>query len=82
MIFVVNELELLKLYRKFKELDVNRRVIQINSHNNNVLCLQGQLTNKEFLNLPELKYNPFRPRLFDGFQLKSDEDVKTMRLMR
>jgi len=39
MIFVVNELELLKLYRKFKELDVNRRVIQINSHNNNVLCL-------------------------------------------
>ncbi|CDW79282.1 calcineurin b subunit [Stylonychia lemnae] len=62
-----NELELLKLYRKFKELDIIKR---------------GQLTNKEFLNLPELKYNPFRSRLVDGFQLKSDEDVKTMRLMR
>eukprot|EP00347_Sterkiella_histriomuscorum_P008767 403343834 len=39
-------------------------------------------TEEEFLNLAELRYTPFRSRLIDGFQLKSDEDVKTMKLMR
>lgn len=40
------------------------------------------MTNVEFLELPELKYTPFRQRLFDGFMLKTDEDVKAMRMIR
>ena len=47
-----NEQELLKLFIKFKELDTTTR---------------GMLTNKEFLNLPELRYTPFRIRLFEAF---------------
>lgn len=58
---------MLKLYKKFIQLDVNNR---------------GVLTNKEFLELPELKYTPFRPRLIDGFQLKTDDDVRAIRVIR
>ncbi len=65
--FTVNEHELLKIFKKFQELDVTGR---------------NMLTNKEFLELPELKYTPFRSRLVEGFQLKSDSDVKSMHIMR
>jgi len=58
------------------ELDRTRRV------GHSLLNGKGTLTNREFLNLPELRYTPFRKRLIEGFQLKSDSDVRTMRLMR
>ncbi|TNV76445.1 hypothetical protein FGO68_gene8344 [Halteria grandinella] len=62
-----NENELLKLYKKFLQLDSTGR---------------GILTNREFLELPELKYTPFRPRLLDGFPLKTDEEIKSLRMVR
>lgn len=43
-----NESELLKLYKKFQDLDDDGT---------------GSLTNKQLLNLDEFKYNPFRTRL-------------------
>ena len=64
---LVNEGELLKLYKKYQELDVTGR---------------GLLTNKEFLDLPELRYTPFRSRLIDGFPLRTDENVRAMRVVR
>lgn len=58
---------MLKLLEKFMQLDVQKR---------------GALTNKEFLDLPELRYSPFRPRLIDAFPLKVDNDVQTLKAMR
>lgn len=58
---------MLKIYKKFQELDVKGRSV---------------LTNREFLELAELKYTPFRSRLIKGFQLKKDGDVKDMHGMR
>lgn len=40
------------------------------------------MTNIEFLELPELKYTPFRTRLLDGFPLKTDEEIKSLRIVR
>ena len=57
----VNEKELLKLYRKYQELDLESK---------------GVITNQELLNLDEFKFTPFRSRLIYGLQLKSDEQVK------
>ena len=48
---LVNEAELVKLYKKFQELDEDQT---------------GTLTNKQLLNLAEFRYTPFRTRLFDG----------------
>ena len=62
-----NELELLKLHDKFLELDRNKR---------------GKITNKEFLDIRELKVTPFRTRLLYAFPLKSDEEVKVAENLR
>jgi Ca2+-binding EF-hand superfamily protein len=55
-----NEKELLKLYKKFSELDEDNH---------------GELTNRQLLNLPEFRFTPFRSRLFYALQLKSDNQV-------
>ena len=55
------------MFKKFQELDTTQR---------------GTLTNKEFLELPELRYTPFRRRLIDGFPLKADADVRALRNVR
>jgi hypothetical protein len=61
-----NEKELLKLYQKFQELDEDNA---------------GALTNKQLLNLDEFRFTPFRTRLIDGLQLKSDIQVRATRQM-
>lgn len=62
-----NEKELLRLYKKFQDLDEHSK---------------GVLTNRQLLNLPEFKYTPFRTRLVYALQLKSDTQVKNMRNMQ
>ena len=64
---LVNEKELLRLYKKFQDLDEHSK---------------GVLTNRQLLNLPEFKYTPFRTRLVYALQLKSDTQVKNMRNMQ
>lgn len=62
-----NESELLKLYKKFQDLDDDST---------------GSLTNRQLLNLDEFKYNPFRTRLIYALQLKTDQQVQEIKDMK
>jgi hypothetical protein len=54
---------LIGLFRRFVELDVEKR---------------GNLNNHEFLSMAELKYNPFRPRLQVAIPMKSEEFIRNL----
>lgn len=53
--------ELIGLFNRFTELDVNKL---------------GKLSNYEFLSMNELRFNPFRPRLHLAIPFKSEEFIR------
>jgi len=62
-----NEYELYRLHEKFLTLDRQKR---------------GKLTNREFLEIDELKWTPFRTRLLNAFPLKTDDEVRAAQELR
>jgi hypothetical protein len=54
--------ELIGLYKRFTELDTEKR---------------GKLSNYEFLSMNELQYNPFRPRLSIAIPFKSEDYIRS-----
>lgn len=57
--------ELIGLYKRFVELDIDKR---------------GRISNQEFLMMKELYYNPFRHRLKLAFPTKSEEHIRNLSL--